>query len=88
MARRLKQERLARGLSQEKLADLAELNRNYVGMLERKENSPTVETLEKLADALGIDMMSLFDADALDDSELPAGGPEPGKRRSRAKRRT
>jgi transcriptional regulator with XRE-family HTH domain len=49
---RLRQER---GLTQEELADLAGLNRNYVGMVEREENSPTVDTLEALSRALRVE---------------------------------
>lgn len=54
VARRLRQFRQQQGLSQEDLAAEAGLNRNYVGMIEREENSPTVDTLEKLAAVLGI----------------------------------
>ena len=42
-------------LSQEELADRAGINRNYVGMLEREDNSATVDMLEKLADAPNVD---------------------------------
>lgn len=55
VARNLKRLRMERGLSQEKLADLAGLNRNYIGMIEREENAPTVDTLEALSKALAID---------------------------------
>lgn len=55
MAHNLRRIRIENGLSQEDLADRAGLNRNYVGMVEREENSPTVDTLEALADALQID---------------------------------
>lgn len=53
VAHNLKRLRHAQGLSQEELADRAQLNRNYVGMIERAENAATVDTLEKLAEALG-----------------------------------
>lgn len=42
-------------MSQEELADLAGLNRNYIGMVEREENAPTVDTLEVLARALQVE---------------------------------
>ena len=48
------------GLSQEELADRAGLNRNYIGMIEREENSPTVDALEQISGALGIDPVLLF----------------------------
>jgi transcriptional regulator with XRE-family HTH domain len=55
VARNLRRLRQDRGLSQEELADLAGLNRNYVGMVEREENAPTVDTLEVLAQALQVE---------------------------------
>ena len=42
-----------RGLSQEALAALANLNRSYLGEIERGTAMPSVETLQKLATALG-----------------------------------
>jgi len=61
LARNLKRLRRERGLTQEELADLAGLNRNYVGMIERQENAATVDTLEALAKALAIDAMQLIE---------------------------
>ena len=55
--RRLRQER---GLTQEEFADLAGVNRNYVGMIEREENAATVDILESLAKALGIPAAELL----------------------------
>ncbi len=40
-------------LSQERLAELADLHRTYVSMLERGERCPTLTTITKLAKALG-----------------------------------
>lgn len=60
VARNIRQLRLARGLSQEELADLAHLNRNYIGMIEREENAPTVDVLESLAEALGVEPVVLI----------------------------
>ena len=54
VAQNLRRLRQDRGLTQEELADLAALNRNYVGMIEREENAPTVDTLEALAKALKV----------------------------------
>lgn len=55
--RRLRQER---GLSQEELADRADVNRNYVGMIEREENAATIDILEKLAAVLDVDPAAFF----------------------------
>ena len=56
--------RLERGLTQEELAVRVRINRNYVGMIERQENSPTVAMLERIAKALGIEPARLFDEKA------------------------
>jgi len=60
VARNLKHLRQEKGMSQEELADRAEINRNYVGMVERSENAATVDMLEKLADALGAKPVDFF----------------------------
>ena len=63
VARNLRRIRRERGLSQEELADRASLNRNYVVMIEREENAPTVDALEQLSDALSVDPISFFQSD-------------------------
>ncbi len=54
-ARNLRLYRQAAGLSQERLAEFAGLDRNYIGKLEREESSPTLDTIEALAVAMQID---------------------------------
>ncbi len=48
----LRELRQRRGLSQEALAERANLSRNFVAQIERGESMPTVATLSRLADAL------------------------------------
>jgi transcriptional regulator with XRE-family HTH domain len=60
VARNLRRLRRERGLSQEELADRAGLNRNCVGMVEREENAPTVDVLERLATALKVEAIDLL----------------------------
>jgi transcriptional regulator with XRE-family HTH domain len=50
-------------MSQDELAHRAQLNRNYVGMLEREEYAVSVDTLEKLAAALDVDPIEFFRTD-------------------------
>ena len=50
----LRERRLAAGLSQEKLALEAEVDRTFVSLLERGGRQPTLSTLWRLADALGV----------------------------------
>jgi transcriptional regulator with XRE-family HTH domain len=60
--RRLRELRLQRGYSQEKLADLARLHRNYIGMVERGERNITLLNIKKLARALGIEVSELLES--------------------------
>ena len=55
--RRLRKER---GLSQEQMADLANFHRTYVSQLERCVTNISVGGLEKLAMALGVDILDLL----------------------------
>lgn len=57
---RIRYYRVLRGMSQEALALDANINAAFVGHLERGLKSPTVKTLEKITDALGISMEELF----------------------------
>jgi len=52
--------RESRGLSQEALAELANLNRSYLGEIERGVAVPSVETMQKLALALGEKLSDLI----------------------------
>ena len=60
MARSLRRLRAERGLTQEEVAERAGLNRNYVGMIEREENSPTIDVIEKIAVVLDVDPADLL----------------------------
>ncbi len=48
------------GLSQEALADLAELHRTYVGSIERSERNVSLDNIEKLARVLDVDITVLL----------------------------
>lgn len=52
--------RKKKGLSQEALAYMANINRNYLGCIERGENSPTLEVIWSLSRALNIDICELL----------------------------
>lgn len=60
VAKNIRRIRLERGLSQEELADLVSINRNYVGMIERQENSPTIAMIERIAKALRVEPVHLL----------------------------
>jgi len=55
--------RLQKGLSQEELAQLAGIDRTYIGGVERGERNLSLLNVKKLADALDINAKDLFDDD-------------------------
>ncbi|MFT3816490.1 MAG: helix-turn-helix transcriptional regulator [Rubrivivax sp.] len=56
----LRRVREARSISQERLALLAEVDRSYVGRIERGDNNPALLTLVRLAGALEISVATLL----------------------------
>ena len=58
---KIKFERLKKGYSQEELAFRAGVNKNTIWKIETERVSPTVETLDKIAKALGLDFSTLVD---------------------------
>ncbi len=61
--------RESRGLSQEALAELANLNRSYLGEIERGVAVPSIETMEKLALALSEKLSDLISQCEHDDKQ-------------------
>jgi len=59
-ARNLRSARDERGLSQERLAELADLHMTDVGRIERGERDPGIRTAAKLAKGLGVPLSDLF----------------------------
>lgn len=52
--------RKKQGLSQEKLAELAGVHRTYIGMIERAEKNITLCNMQKIAQALNVDIQDLL----------------------------
>lgn len=57
---KIRVERQKQKISQEKLAELSNLNRNFIGMIERGETNVTVKNLENIANALKLPIQELF----------------------------
>lgn len=55
----LRRRRIDRGLTQDTLAEAAGLTTQYVSMLERGVNQPSLHTIVTLAAGLGVDMADL-----------------------------
>ena len=60
LARHLRALRREQGISQEALADRCELHRTYVGSIERRERNVSLDNVERLAHALGVDITELL----------------------------
>jgi len=58
--KKVREERLKLGLSQEQLASRAGVHRTYIGMIERAEKNITLENIEKVAKALKLDINKLL----------------------------
>lgn len=52
--------RLEQGISQEALADAADLHRTYVGSIERGERNVSIDNMERIAHALKLDLLDLL----------------------------
>ena len=61
IGQRIRNYRTQKGLSQEKLAELAGCHPTYIGQLERGEKNATLESVEKIASAMDISLSALFD---------------------------
>jgi transcriptional regulator with XRE-family HTH domain len=61
LGRTVRRLRKQRGLSQEKLAELARVHLNHVSSIERGERNPGALTLLKLSRGLGVPITALFD---------------------------
>ena len=60
LAKNIRTFRSKKGLSQEKLADICQLHRTYVGSVERAERNVTLSTLEAFASGLNIAVTELL----------------------------
>jgi len=60
VVQRLRQERIRRRISLNRLAEKAGLSRSMISYVERGMRNPTLDTLLRMADALGLDLWRLI----------------------------
>lgn len=60
LAKRVRMLRVSRGWSQETLAEMSGLHRNYIGHVERAELNIGIDNIERLADTLDISPSELL----------------------------
>ncbi|OXL18942.1 helix-turn-helix domain-containing protein [Psychrobacter sp. DAB_AL32B] len=58
--KRVREVRKAKGISQEKLAEMAGIDRSYMGNIERGEKNITLKKIYEICDALEIDIKLLI----------------------------
>lgn len=63
VGKRLRLIRKQKGFTQAELAEKAELSDNFIGLIERGEGHPTLPTLDKIAEALGVKLSDFFVSD-------------------------
>lgn len=56
----VRETRKVKGLSQEELSFQANLHRTYIGMIERAEKNITLINIQKIANALEVNIQDLF----------------------------
>ena len=61
LGERIREIRKARGFTQEKFAELVDIEQKHVSRIELGKNYPTIDRLEKMAAALHVPMISFFD---------------------------
>ncbi len=59
--KKIKIERIKQDISQEKLAELAQIHRTTLGQIENGKNSPTLDTIAKIALALNLSLSEILD---------------------------
>jgi transcriptional regulator with XRE-family HTH domain len=59
--KKVREERVKQGLSQEDLAEKAGVHRTYIGMIERGEKNITLENIDKIAKALEASIIKFFE---------------------------
>jgi len=52
--------RKRKGITQEKLADLVEVHRTYIGFIEQGKRNPSIGNVYKIAKALKVSLRELF----------------------------
>ena len=60
---RIKELRIIKGLTQEELADRAELSKGFISQVERDLTSPSISTLVDILQCLGTDLSDFFTQD-------------------------
>ncbi len=78
MGKNIKRLRVAQGISQEQLAFDASIDRSFLGGIERCDENPSVDTLDKIASVLSVNIAELFVPTAVHEN---ISGLRPGRKK-------
>lgn len=67
---KMKELRKRKGLTQEELAELIQMEQNSISVMESGRNFPTLGTLEKIAKVLDVNLSDFFDYDYIEDIDV------------------
>ena len=67
---KIKELRKRKGLTQEELAELIQMEQNSISVMESGRNLPTLGTLEKIAKVLDVNLSDFFDYDYIEDIDV------------------
>lgn len=62
--------RRARGISQEMLSESVDMNLRTISRIENGKTLPTIDTLDKIADALSVRLCDFFDEERFENREV------------------
>lgn len=69
---KIKHIRKAKKITQEKLAEIIDVDFGYISKLEVGQNFPSIQTLNKIADTLGVDISEFFTYKDISELDLKA----------------
>lgn len=70
LGKRIKELRKQKKLTQEQLAELIDMEQNTISVIESGRNFPTLVTLEKIAQVLGVELADFFNYEYFEDVEF------------------
>ncbi len=69
IGRKVKEIRKKRKISQEKLAEMVSMNHRSIIRIENAQTIPTLETLNKISEVLGVKLIDLLETEAFESKE-------------------
>lgn len=88
LGRNIARFRLEANLTQEELAEKTDYSVDFIGLVERGINAPTVERLKDIADVIGVEVWQLFHPDINVENQAKSKIKKPHKKGATGKRKS